>query len=555
MKIKQSSPNKLTLFHNEEKIVRQTEKVTAQPNMEISCLEYKNLANSYVKLLNQSKKLLNVGDAQQKKLTTQQERLTLLADTLKSSNVKLQQQNELIRKVFGRYLSDEIVETLFETESGLSLGGECREITILTSDIRGFTAQANQMPPEQVIKILNLYLATMADVIATYQGTINNFMGDGILVLFGAPIVRANNSERAVACAMAMQLAMENINEKIQTWGFVPLEMGIGIHTGEVVVGNIGSEKRTQYTVIGNNVNLAYRIESYTVGGQVIISESTLKQVNNIVKITSEKLVKPKGIKQTITIYEIEGIDGEYNLYLHNKKEVFIPLKKNISLKYQVLKEKQVQERQFSGRLIKISAKKALIKCEDKILLKPMNNIKINLIIPNTKDISDDVYAKVLSVNENYFYVCFTNIPVNVRTQLIAFYKVKWTADLSINYPIIDEQHQQLLNKLQDLVDLINHYKEEKVVETIIILKNHVINHFETEEHLMQQYNYPKYIEHRKKHEKFINMLDDCKQRYQTPEGLLYLSLKIQQDMVTWWIYHIDNCDRQLGIFLLETES
>ncbi|MBE9561951.1 MAG: bacteriohemerythrin [Proteobacteria bacterium] len=526
--------------------------------MEIPCLEYKNLANAYVKLLKQSKKLLKVGDSQQKKLTTQQDRLTSLANTLKSNNVKLQQQNKLIRKVFGRYLSDEIVETLFETESGLSLGGECREITILTSDIRGFTAQANQMPPEQVIKILNFYLATMADVITKYQGTINNFMGDGILVLFGAPIVRANNSERAVACAMAMQLAMETINEKIQTWGFVPLEMGIGIHTGEVVVGNIGSEKRTQYTVIGNNVNLAYRIEGYTVGGQVIISGSTLKQVDDIVKITSEKSVKPKGIKQAITIYEIEGINGEYNLHLRNKEEVFIPLKKNISLKYQILKGKQVQEHQFSGRLIKISAKKALIQCLDKskLLLKPMNNIKINLIIPNTKDVSEDVYAKVLSVNKNYLYICFTTIPVNVRTQLIAFYKVKWTADLSINYPIIDKQHQQLLNKLQDLVNLINHYKEEKVVETIIILRSYVINHFETEEHLMQQYNYPNYIEHREQHAKFINMLNDCKQRYeQTPEGLLYLSIKIQQDIVSWWISHIDNCDRQLGIFLLETES
>ena len=152
-----------------------------------------------------------------------------------------------IRKTFGRYLTDEVVATLLESPEGLQLGGEHRKITILTSDLRGFTATSERLPPEEVVKILNFYLGYMADVITKYQGTIDEFMGDGILVLFGAPIAREDDPARAVACAIDMQLVMEPINKQIKEWGLTPLEMGIGINTGEVVVGNIGSLKRTKY--------------------------------------------------------------------------------------------------------------------------------------------------------------------------------------------------------------------------------------------------------------------------------------------------------------------
>ncbi len=120
--------------------------------------------------------------------------------SLKKINEQVIQRNELIHKIFGRYLSSEIVEMLLETKSGLALGGERREITILTSDIRGFTARSNQLPPEKVVEIINFYLTAMTEVITKYQGTIDEFMGDGILVLFGAPIARENDPERAVAC-------------------------------------------------------------------------------------------------------------------------------------------------------------------------------------------------------------------------------------------------------------------------------------------------------------------------------------------------------------------
>src|SRR5579883_3433245 len=176
-----------------------------------------------------------------------------------------------MRRTFGRYLTDEVVASLLETPGGLTLGGERRKVTILISDLRGFSAISERLPPEQVVTILNLYLGTMSDTITRYSGTINEFIGDGIFVMFGAPIYREDDSERAVACAIAMQSAMVEVNRQNQQLGLPALEMGIGIHTGEVVDGNIGSQRRAKYTVIGNHVNLAARIESYTVGGQILI--------------------------------------------------------------------------------------------------------------------------------------------------------------------------------------------------------------------------------------------------------------------------------------------
>jgi PAS domain S-box-containing protein len=335
--------------------------------------------------------------------------------------------NELIRQLFGRYLSDEIVTTLLETESGLSLGGERREITILTSDIRGFTAQSEKLLPEQVIKIINHYFAVMIDVISQYQGTINEFMGDGILVLFGAPILREDDPERAVACAIAMQLAMQQVNEQIQAWGFAPLEMGIGLNTGEVVVGNIGSEKRTKYGVLGNEVNLAYRIESYSTGGQILISEATLKKVSHQIKIQSEKTVKPKGVTQPINIYEVEGIAGPYNLYLQKEAEVFLPLPEIIPLLYTIVKGKQLDEQQFKGRLVKLSGKRALIYCDVAQILvpEPLDNLKLNFFLPKQATITEDIYAKVLShaISEKSLYIQFTGIPLTVKAQLANIYE------------------------------------------------------------------------------------------------------------------------------------
>ncbi|MEH1885242.1 CHASE2 domain-containing protein [Nostoc sp.] len=331
-----------------------------------------------------------------------------------------------IRKTFGRYLTDEVVANLLENPEGLKLGGERKKITILTSDLRGFTATAERLSAEEVIKIINFYLGYMADVITQYHGTIDEFMGDGILVLFGAPISREDDAMRAIACAVAMQLAMEPVNQKIQQMGLPKLEMGIGINTAEVVVGNIGSEKRTKYGIIGNQVNLTYRIESYTVGGQIFISESTIKEAGSIIKLIGHKEVQAKGVKEPIKIYEVGGIAGEYNLYLaKDEEEVFLELLEAIPLKYAVLDGKDVNSTVIEGKLVKLSAKEAQVCYDSKVnslVLQPFTNLKLNLFMQGNAKISEDIYAKVLdkTAEPNNFYIRFTNLPLEVVGQFNA---------------------------------------------------------------------------------------------------------------------------------------
>ncbi|MBW4537779.1 MAG: adenylate/guanylate cyclase domain-containing protein [Myxacorys chilensis ATA2-1-KO14] len=331
---------------------------------------------------------------------------------LAQANVDLEKRNGLIRQVFGRYLSDNIVVNLLETPEGLKLGGDRRNITILTSDLRGFTALSERLSPEQVIQILNLYLEHMADVINHYEGTIDEFMGDGILVLFGAPIAKENDALRAIACACAMQLAMGAVNERLKSFDVPPLEMGIGIHTGEVVVGNIGSEKRTKYGIVGSPVNLTYRIESYTQGGQILVSQQTLTEAGSNVRINKRLNVQPKGFKQAIAVYDVAGIAGFYNLYLPKEEETFVQLPEGIPLQFALVDGKHVGDRLFYGKLIRLSQKGAELhinRSELQPLFSELTTLKLNLLAPER---SEDFYAKVSqkAADTDSLYICFTAI-------------------------------------------------------------------------------------------------------------------------------------------------
>jgi adenylate cyclase len=314
---------------------------------------------------------------------------------------------------------------LLETPEGLKLGGERRKITILTSDLRGFTATSERLEPEEVVKILNFYLEYMADEITRYQGTIDEFMGDGILVLFGAPTTRKDDAARAIACSVAMQLAMVKVNEQMKLWNLPPLEMGIGINTGVVVVGNIGSVKRAKYGIVGSQVNLTYRIESYTIGGQIIISESTLQEAGSIVQIDGQQQVRPKGVKEPITIYEVGGIGGEYNLFLpQEEEEVLLNIREPIPVHYMILEGKHVSETMFKGRLVKLSPNGAEIYYENEEqqgIPARLSNIKLNLLTPNKPgEVSEDIYAKVLQkpTDIGNFYIRFTAKTPEVTAKL-----------------------------------------------------------------------------------------------------------------------------------------
>src|SRR5262245_31676435 len=191
-------------------------------------------------------------------------------------------QRDFIRSAFGRYVSPEVAQQLLESPEGLRFGGEKRVVTVLMSDLRGYTRFAEQGDPAEVMNVLNEYLARMTDIIVQYGGTINEFIGDAVFAVFGAPLDHPDHAERAAAAALAMQGAMAEVNAAHAARGLPRLEMGIGVNTGEAVVGNIGSEQRAKYAVVGSAVNVAARVEASTVGGQVFVSAATFEAIRDL---------------------------------------------------------------------------------------------------------------------------------------------------------------------------------------------------------------------------------------------------------------------------------
>lgn len=230
-------------------------------------------------------------------------------------------ERERIKDTFGRYVTQEVVKRLLESKDGLRLGGETREISIMMSDLRGFTALTSGMHPEQVITFLNRYLGKMVEIILDHRGIIDEIIGDGILAFFGAPEAVDNHPELAVACALHMQLAMDEINRQNERDGLPHLEMGIAVNTGEVVVGNIGSEKRAKYGAVGAQVNFTDRVESFTVGGQVLISEGAYEKLSGEVEISRTLDVQMKGVPGTVRLYDITGISGQFRARLPSRDD------------------------------------------------------------------------------------------------------------------------------------------------------------------------------------------------------------------------------------------
>jgi PAS domain S-box-containing protein len=328
--------------------------------------------------------------------------------------------NRFIRETFGRYLSDEVVEAVLESPAGLQLGGEKRKITMLMADLRGFTSLSERLPPERVVAMVNRYLSTMVTVIKRYNGTIDDFIGDAIFVLFGAPVWKEDDAERAVACAIAMQVAMDSINEQNRREDLPEIEMGIGVHTGQVVVGNIGSPERMKYDVMGSQVNLTSRIQSCTTGGQILISETTRQEVGRILKVGRRMEVKAKGVEHPVTLFEALGISGSHKLLLPDASEQLVPLILGIPLRYEIVEAIQLGHEAYKGTLMKLSRKAA-----EATLDRPignLTNVKIYLM-QDGRDIPGALYAKVIDAvpgGINTFFIRFTSVSPEIERFLQA---------------------------------------------------------------------------------------------------------------------------------------
>lgn len=212
-----------------------------------------------------------------------------------------------VRELFSRYVSKDVIGELMADPGRAKLGGQRREMTVLFSDIRGFTTASEAGTPEAVVLQLNEYFGAMVDVLFRYQGTLDKFVGDMVMGLFGAPLADPRHADHAVAAALDMVSALERLNERWRAEGRPPLDIGIGINTGEMIAGNIGAEAIMSYTVIGDAVNLGARLESLNkeYGTRILISEATRVQLTRPVVTREIGAVTVKGRTKAVVVHEV----------------------------------------------------------------------------------------------------------------------------------------------------------------------------------------------------------------------------------------------------------
>jgi class 3 adenylate cyclase len=287
-----------------------------------------------------------------------------LAEELKAFNENLQKMVEektgsiiKLHDTFGRYLPDGVIRQLLDSPTGPALGGEKRYITIMTTDIRGFTPLAEKLETEMVVQLLNYYFSEMVEIINSFNGTIIEFLGDSILCIFGAPLEDEWHADKAVACAIKMQSKMKDVNVWSRNNNFPEIEMGIAINTGEAIVGNIGSNKVMKYNVIGNNVNLSSRIESYTSGGQVMLSEYTFDVLRSPVNVVQRAKVSPKGVSNPIFIVQVDAIGNPFDIALNNDAVPLKQLKCPVKVICSRIRDKHIDANKFEMLMTHLSPK------------------------------------------------------------------------------------------------------------------------------------------------------------------------------------------------------
>jgi len=360
---------------------------------------YKELSEKNIQII----EALEARDHAYNRLEIEQKRTKELAD--------------LLKKMFGHYLSPQVMNALLEDPASLELGGEKRNVTILMSDLRGFTALCERLKPEQVVLLLNGYCKFMMEVIDKYHGTVNEIIGDSLLIIFGAPEKMSDQTQRAVACAIEMQNAMVRVNHYNQSNGLPELEMGIGMNETEVVVGNIGSDKRSKYSVVGSGVNLTSRIESYSVGGQILVSESVYNKLGSLLNVDSVQEVYPKGSEIPLRIYEISRISGTWNIGLEVESSIKVDLTAPILVECKLIKDKAVKNKVIQGSIVQLSRNEFQMNLPKKLAI--FTNLQMNLIKSDSNLSSILFYGKVIRVlDETKFThnIQFTFAPPEIKS-------------------------------------------------------------------------------------------------------------------------------------------
>lgn len=226
---------------------------------------------------------------------------------------------EVLKGALNRYVSPHVADEIFKEPDRIRLGGDRREVTVFFADIRGFTSLSRKMEPEETVEALNRYFTLITEIIFSFEGTVDKFIGDGVMAVFGAPLKTEAHLENAVKAAFAIKKALERVNGTRAGEGLVPLRMGMGLSTGEVIVGNMGSQTRMDYTAVGDSVNLASRLTDLASSGEIIVDERTFGLIRDFAIGVMLSGVNVKGFDHPLNLYNITGLKGAW---LHEVEEV-----------------------------------------------------------------------------------------------------------------------------------------------------------------------------------------------------------------------------------------
>lgn len=273
-----------------------------------------------------------------------------------------------------------------------------KRVTILLSDLRGFTSVSEKYTALEIMEVLNRYLARMCEIIIEHDGIIDKFMGDAIMVLFDKESEQQSSVEQAIACAIEMQLAMDELNEENRANGFEPLYMGIGINTGEVVAGYLGSSLHSEYTVIGDQVNLASRVEAHSLRGQILLSENSYRLAREHIEIGNVNVVNVKGKREPVRMFELRSINRPKLLTTPVREIRGGPrVDVDLPIKFQILREKDVLPEIYRGGIRDIGYGGMYM--QSPVAIEAFADIKATISLSMMSGELTDIYAKVLRVN------------------------------------------------------------------------------------------------------------------------------------------------------------
>jgi len=334
-----------------------------------------------------------------------------------------------IKETFGKYLSQSVVDEILTSPGGPKLGGTRKVVTILMSDLRGFTSLSETRDPEEMVQLLNRYLEKMSKIILQYNGIIDEIIGDAILAVFGAQKNHGNDPERAIACAIEMQNCLEFLNNEITSSGYLPLEMGIGINTGNVIVGNIGSEHRMKYGIVGDAVNRTSRIESNSIGGQVLIGESTFTQAQGKVTTLPPQHIMMKGLKKPLVFYSVLAIETQdYKVALKTSPSTDTRLPIKLPFQCRTIQQKKISIIPIAGETVSMDENN--IYATTAVHIDPFTDIKLKFDFCVDAHCFEDIYAKSISIEtkQNRFHSKFSITSMDEKDRSIL---KKWIKEAS----------------------------------------------------------------------------------------------------------------------------